>query len=50
MANSDIQMFRARTSEVEIEFMDDQIKSFDLETTFWNYGLFDHNDFEPKNG
>ena len=39
MAKSDIQMFRARTSEVEIEFMDDQIQSFDSETIFWDYGL-----------
>ena len=40
MAKSDIQMFRARTSEVEIEFMDDQIQNFDSERTFWNYDLF----------
>ena len=49
MAKSDIQMFRARTSEVEIEFMDDQIQSFDSETTFWNYGLLNRSNNDILN-
>ena len=49
MAKSDIQMFRARTSEVEIEFMDDQIQSFDSGTTFWNYGLLNRSNNDILN-